>query len=220
MNVTVASPRRTTTAQHRLKPAPRHKVTAQVTARRGRGGDGSPPPRPRTFRLPEGLRQKKRNLSRRGAPWSLHELTQLRRLSDSVLARRYQRSLKEVIAMRLQRRIRMVTGPRRWTAREIGLLGSMTDAELGRRLRRPARQVAARRHSLKIPTFRPRSLNHAWQKSEIKLLGRFADSEVGRRLGLHGYRVCSKRLSLGIASWRNLLNPGPGPRDRRSHRPM
>ena len=72
---------------------------------------------------------KKRTRSRRGAPWRLSELARLGKTPDSVLARRFGRTIKEVMAIRQQRYISLPTGPRRWTAREIRLLGTMNDYE-------------------------------------------------------------------------------------------
>src|SRR6266542_2444063 len=91
-----------------------------------------------------------RHLSK-GAPWSVRELRQLGREPDSVLARRIGRTIKEVVAMREARRVRLRTPPRRWTAREIKLLGRFTDAEVARRLRRGHESVSAQRRALSIP---------------------------------------------------------------------
>jgi hypothetical protein len=87
------------------------------------------------------MRKAKNRFPRRGAAWTLAELKQLGRKADSVLARRMGRTLKEVVAMRESRRIRLPTPLRPWTAREIRLLGTMNDAELARRLRRQQHQV-------------------------------------------------------------------------------
>jgi hypothetical protein len=46
---------------------------------------------------------------RRGLPWTLAELKQLGHRPDSVLARRLGRPIKEVVAMRESRRMRLVT---------------------------------------------------------------------------------------------------------------
>ena len=66
------------------------------------------------------------------------ELKQLGQVPDSVLARRQQRTIREVVAMRESRRVALSTPPRRWAAREIRLLGTMADREIARRLRQAA----------------------------------------------------------------------------------
>ena len=66
---------------------------------------------------------------RRGAAWTLSELKLLGRKPESVLARRLGRTIKEVVAERKRRRIRLKTAPRRWTASEIKLLGRYPDLE-------------------------------------------------------------------------------------------
>lgn len=86
---------------------------------------------------------------RRG-PWTQKELKQLGKVPDSVLARRFGRTIKEVVAMRESRRIAMKTAPRRWTAREIKLLGHFTDSDLSRRLRRDRNEVRRQRVELGI----------------------------------------------------------------------
>src|SRR5436309_643716 len=107
---------------------------------------------------------------RRGEPWTVAELEQLGKLPDSVLARRYRRTIEEVVAERERRRIAMQTGPRLWTAREIRLLGRLNDREVSRRLRRSYEDVRRQRLSLKIPALRP--LRHKkWTRREEKLLG-------------------------------------------------
>src|ERR1019366_2977319 len=65
-----------------------------------------------------------RNKTRWGAPWTVAELRQLGKVPDSVLARRRGRTIKEVVAERIARRIGLATGPRRWTARELRFLGT------------------------------------------------------------------------------------------------
>src|ERR1035437_1539119 len=113
-----------------------------------------------TSRAPRGRTVRRR----RGAPWSVAELKQLGKRPDSVLARRMGRTIKEVVAMRESRRIKLPTPPRRWTAREIRLLGTMNDAELGRCLRRRDSSVRDQRIALKIPPFLARPANYTWTK--------------------------------------------------------
>jgi hypothetical protein len=69
----------------------------------------------------------KQSKSRRGRTWLLSELEELGKTPDSVLARRTQRTIKEVVTMRQHLRIALETGPRRWTMNEIRLLGTMND---------------------------------------------------------------------------------------------
>ena len=85
--------------------------------------------------------------NRRGERWTLAEVKQLGNTPDSVLARRTGRTIKEVVAERERRRIRLPTPPRRWTVSEIKLLGCYFDTEIARRLRRPVSSV--RRQSAK-----------------------------------------------------------------------
>lgn len=92
---------------------------------------------------------------RRHASWTRAELSQLGNVPDSVLARRTERTIKEVVAMRQSRRLALPTPPRRWTAREIRLLCTLPDLEVARRLRRPHCSVRDQRTRLRIPIFNP-----------------------------------------------------------------
>src|ERR1700690_1423272 len=117
---------------------------------------------------PLGNPQHKRIRRRRNAvSWTLGELRLLGRKPDSVLARRFGRTIKEVVAERERRRIRLATRPRRWTASEIKLLGIMPDREVSRRLRRSNTAVTNQRQALKIPIFKPRSKFKNWTFAEI-----------------------------------------------------
>ena len=118
--------------------------------------------------------EKKRIKRRWGAPWTLAELKRLGKVPDSILARRTGRTIKEVVAMREHRRIRLPTPPRRWTAREIKMLGHFNDRELTRRLRRSKWDVVKQRRSLHIPAFRPWQ-GRPWTRAEEKLLGTVPD---------------------------------------------
>ena len=109
-----------------------------------------------------------RNKTRWGAPWSVAEVRQLGKVPDSVLARRRGRTIKEVVAEREARRIRLPTGPRRWTARELRLLGTMNDHELGRRLLRRSDQVHEQRVALGIPSYLPAPKCRPWQPPPAK----------------------------------------------------
>ena len=60
---------------------------------------------------------------RHQAPWRIAEIKQLGKKPDSVLAKRWGRTIQEVVAERERLRVKLATGPRRWTAREIRLLG-------------------------------------------------------------------------------------------------
>jgi len=55
---------------------------------------------------------------RSGRRWTIAELEKLGRLSDTELARKYGRTIKEVAAEREARRIGLDLGPRPWTERE------------------------------------------------------------------------------------------------------
>ena len=113
--------------------------------------------------MPTDKKKRLQAKARRGAPWLTAELKLLGKLPDSVLARRWRRTIEEVVAMRENRRIAMKTGSRRWTRREILLLGTLNDFELARRLRRrnddvrrldrPIKSVQGRRQELKRPAF-------------------------------------------------------------------
>ena len=70
-------------------------------------------------------------------PWTPAELSRLGKAPDSVLARRWGRTIKEVVSMREQQRI--------WTAGQLALLGKIPDAEVARRTGHPLRSVGARR---------------------------------------------------------------------------
>src|SRR5260370_15987555 len=92
--------------------------------------------------------------TRRGEPWTIAERKQIGVKPDSALAKRFSRTIKEVLAERERLRIRLPAPPRRWTAREIRMLGRFTDAELSRRLRRTVEVVRNRRIALHIPSLR------------------------------------------------------------------
>src|SRR5438874_13807076 len=94
--------------------------------------------------------------------WTRAEVRKLGKVPDSVLARRFRCTIKEIVAERERRGIALETGPRRWTAREIRLLGTMNDHELARRLRRPTHEVRRQRLELKIPPFKPRGQFRVW----------------------------------------------------------
>src|SRR5712691_9099120 len=122
--------------------------------------------------------------SSRGASkqWTIAEVRQLGRVPDSVLARRFERTIKEIVEERERRGIALGTGPRRWTAREIRLLGTMNDYELARRLRRPKHQVRLQRLELKIPPCKARARFRAWKPAEFRILGTMTDAEAARKL--------------------------------------
>src|SRR5260370_39318735 len=97
-----------------------------------------------------------KNYPRRNHPWATREIRRLGTVPDSVLAGRTGRTIKEVVAEREARRIRLETGPRRWTSGEIKLLGRYTDRELARRLRRAPGAVGRQRQALGIAPFQRR----------------------------------------------------------------
>ena len=101
-----------------------------------------------------------------------------------MFALRFGRALKDVIAERERRRIKLNTPPRGWTAREIKLLGRYTDAELARRLRRPRWQVRNRRIEFKIPPLHPRVVRH-YSPKEDRLLGTKPDHGSGAGIGAY-----------------------------------
>ena len=118
----------------------------------------------------------KKKIKRRwGAPWTLAELKLLGKKTDSVLARRTGRTIKEVVAERERRRINLETEPRRWTAREIKLLGRL---------------------EIKSPvSIRP------FTPAEDKSLGTAIDRVIGRRLGRYPATVAQRRRGLGVPAW-------------------
>jgi hypothetical protein len=139
-----------------------------------------------------------RKKDRRHAPWTVAEISRLGKRPDSVLAKRWHRTIQEVVAKREELRIRLPTPPRPWTAREIRLLGTMSDPELGRRLRRKARGVTKKRINLKIPAYRTLRFVGFWKRSEDKLLGRMSDRELALRLGRTVVAVKQRRAGMGI----------------------
>src|SRR5437868_6631073 len=141
------------------------------------------------------IRTKRRG--RRGAPWTAKELKSLGKTPDSALARRYRRTISEVVAERERRRIRLCTGPRRWTPREVRLLGTMFDYELARRLERHRLDVFRQRRTLGIRAYRPWK-GRKWTRPEDKLLGTAADREIAARLKRTRMAVKVRRNSLGI----------------------
>ena len=140
----------------------------------------------------------KKNLNtRKGAAWTLSELNRLGKKPDSVLGHQTGRTIKEIVAMRVQRRIRLPTGPRRWTAREIKLLGRYFDAELARRLRRNINDVRQQRLLLHIPSIRP-AKSRKWTPAQDKLLGTRPDREIAKRLNRKTWNVSWRRRLLDI----------------------
>ena len=97
--------------------------------------------------------RKNETKTRRGTLWRLAEIKRFGKTPDSALARRSGRTIREVVAERERRRVRLRLPGRGWTAREIKLLGTMCDAELARRLRRGALAVNRLRRTLNIPAF-------------------------------------------------------------------
>jgi len=144
---------------------------------------------------------RKRIKRRWGAPWTTAELKLLGKKPDSVLARRFGRTIQEVVAERERRRIRLRLPPRRWTAREIRLLGTMTDAELSRRLRCGYENVRRQRIALHIPSLRPTRWKR-WTRREEKLLGKIPDKEAARHLGRSLQSVKQHRVLLGLRKYR------------------
>src|SRR5437764_12296924 len=130
--------------------------------------------------------------------WTVAEIKQLGKVPDSVLARRFRCTIKEIVAERERRGIALETGPRRWTAREIRLLGTMNDHELARRLRRPKHQVRQQRLDLNIPPFKPRSRFRLSKPAEFRILGTMTDPEAARRLGRTTASVQLARVRHGI----------------------
>lgn len=143
------------------------------------------------------MNAKTKSSNRRGAPWTVAELKQLGKFPDSVLARRTGRTIKEVVAMREHRRIRLPNAPRRWTAREIKMLGRYNDHELARRLRRPVHHVRIQRVALHIPPLIPCQTRY-WTPAEEKLLGTASDALIARKLGRTEDGVAERRRKLGI----------------------
>ena len=138
--------------------------------------------------------------SRKGASWTLHELKQLGKVPDSVLARRTGRTIKEVVAERERRRLGLPTAPRRWTAREIRLLGRMNDNEVARRLRRTKSQVRTQRNALHIAPFILPAKVRRWTLAEIRWLGKLPDQELARKFERTRSSVRQQRISLHIPS--------------------
>src|SRR5258706_8476492 len=108
--------------------------------------------------------------SRKGLPWTAREIALLGKVPDSVLARRFARTIQGVTSERERHRIHFQTPPRLWTANETKLLGRFPDRELARRFRRPKNQVRTERIRLKIPPYQPHQ-GRAWKPAEDKLLG-------------------------------------------------
>ncbi|MGH7968963.1 MAG: hypothetical protein ACREIC_09585, partial [Limisphaerales bacterium] len=130
--------------------------------------------------------------------WTGTEVRRLGKVPDSVLAQRFQCTIKEVVAERERRGIALDTGPRRWTAREIRLLGTMNDYELARRLRRPKHEVRRQRLEFKIPPFKPRPGFRVWKPSEYRILGTMPDAEAAKKLGRTKAAVQLARVRSGI----------------------
>ena len=87
-----------------------------------------------------------------------------------MLSSNYRRTIKETVAEREQRRIKLPTGPRRWTAREIKMFGRFNDCEVARRLRRTPDQVRKQRIHSGVPPLQPLHIKE-WKRADEKLLG-------------------------------------------------
>jgi len=87
--------------------------------------------------------------TRRDAPWTEQELSRLGKEPDSVLAKRIGRTVREVVATRESRRIRLPGARQRWTAREIKLLGTLSDSCLPQMQQKVSSQSPHRRTGLK-----------------------------------------------------------------------
>src|SRR2546425_12665271 len=114
---------------------------------------------------------------RRGAAWTLAELKQVGKVPDSVLARRTGRTIKEVVAQREHRRVRLPTPPRRWTASELRMLGwkpeelrlvgKLRDEEVAACTGHTVTAVHNRRRALGLPM--PQSKIYRWKPEHDKL---------------------------------------------------
>ena len=135
---------------------------------------------------------------RSGRRWTIAELEQLGRLSDTELARKYGRTIKEVAAEREARRIGLDLGPRPWTERENKQLGKSPDRDVAQRLRRSKGSVAQQRRQLKIAAFQPRGEFRMWRPDELVLLGTKPDDELAIQLNRTISSVRAERHALGI----------------------
>src|ERR1700743_391261 len=136
--------------------------------------------------------------SRNGQRWTMAEIEQLGKVPDSVLAKRWGRTIKSVAGMRESRRILFRQPRRRWTAREIRLLGKWSDCELARRLARSRSDVHCQRLALHIPPLVRRPKFKAWTPAEEKLVGRVPDEEIARKFKRTLESVKVHRGKLGI----------------------
>jgi hypothetical protein len=156
------------------------------------------------------------------APWTPSELKLLGQRTDSVLARRLGRTIKEVAAMRESRHIQAARPNRRWTEEENRLLGTMPDIEVARRLKRGITGVEQQRLKLgisfrlsgtelvrlmghqgrKISIYRQRAKRlrapNSYQKWEDALLGKMTDPEAARKTGRSINSINKRRNWLGI----------------------
>ena len=151
----------------------------------------------------------RRRAGRRFARWTQAEINQLGKKPDSVLARRFGRTIKAIASMREQRRLLFRIPSLRWTAREIRMLGKWSDCELARRLGRPRSNVYRQRVALHIPPFIPRPPFKEWTRAEEKLLGKLRDEEIARRFRRTLESVKVHRGKLGLTK--------PDSRHRRWH---
>ncbi len=134
--------------------------------------------------------RQKLNSDHRGDRWTARELKLLGKLPDSVLARRTGRTIKEIVAEREARRIRVPAGSRRWTANEIKLLENSATLNwpVGLRARSgkcessgwsvkyrhssPAREISVSGHSKKSG-FWEQCLTPSWPADSNAALARF-----------------------------------------------
>ena len=125
----------------------------------------------------------------------------LGKVPDSVLAKRSGRTIREIVAMRQERRIAVSLAGRRWTNRETQLLGTLSDRQVAQSIGREAKSVAQRRRQPGIAQH-DGSTQRAWTQAEERQLGTMSDRDLARRLGRGLSAVANRRLNKRIPPFR------------------
>ncbi len=132
--------------------------------------------------------------------WSEKALSQLGKMTDKALGRRFGIARHTV----LERRLRLGIAPYgrswspfKWTAESIQQLGTRPDPVVARRLNISPRTVGDKRRTLGIAPSR-RARSYEWTEGMIRMLGTKSDVELARQFGIHRKAVHRRRRALGI----------------------
>jgi hypothetical protein len=134
--------------------------------------------------------------------WTPEVLSQLGKITDSILAAHLKLHTREVRAKRESLGIPRSTlkhpGARDWTAEEIAMLGTMSDTDMAKKLKMNRSCVAVRRIAEGIPRFDRTPEPRVWTNGEDALFDKHTDLEVAALLMINPSKVRLRRKQLGI----------------------